>query len=196
MNLAHTCGHRSSRQSKNARFSKQTWPQKSNLYRGILAPQKRLVNKILFHRLPNPQNTFSQAPRPKNSLSQAPRPKNYLSQAPCRKKCSFTASPLHKNTLSQPCINLLVGTISFRSLGEHSLVGTFAFLHSDHWSEISLLAHWAQISLSVHWAEISLRQHRLAEQLSSPCSIKTHGCPGKRAAFRASQWLSKSATIA
>ena len=33
--------------------------------------------------------------------------------------------------------------------------------------------------LSVHWAEISLRQHRLIEQLSSPCWVQTHGCPGK-----------------
>ena len=33
--------------------------------------------------------------------------------------------------------------------------------------------------LSVHWAEISLRQHRLTEQLNSPCLIQMHGCPGK-----------------
>ena len=76
-----------------------------------------------------------------------------------------TAPNLHLN-----CTNLLVGTISFRSLGENILVGTFAFLHSDH---------WADISLSVHWAEISLCQHRLIEQLNSPCSIQMHGCPGK-----------------
>ena len=128
----------------------------------------RKKQNCFFTGSPPPKIHFHSLPAPKILLHRLPAPKNYPSQAPCRKKCSFTASPLHKNTLSQPCINLLVGTISFRSLGEHSLVGTFAFLHSDHWSEISLLAHWAQISLSVHWAEISLRQHRLIEQLSSP----------------------------
>ena len=103
----------------------------------------------------------------------------------------YIASNLHLS-----CTSLLVGTISLRSLGENTLVGTIAFLHSDHWAEISLSAYWADISLSVHWAETSLRQHRLIEQLNSPSSIQMHGCPGKRAAFCASQWLSKSATIA
>jgi len=93
------------------------------------------------------------------------------------------------------CINLLVGTISLRSLGENTLVGTLAFLHSDHWAENPLSAHRAEISSSVHWAEISLRQHRLVEQLKSRCSIQMHGCPGKTGSILCFSMVIKSGTV-